>query len=461
MKRKLVTRIISVAVASCMMAGMLTGCGSTGDSTGAGESTSEGGETASEEGTGADAAEDAAAAESADTGSADASGESVEVTFWTLNGRMDAIDPLTEEFNAAHDNIKVTVAYYDTDGIKDACKVAAQAGTLPHMWFNWGGSLGQYYVDNGCTYDLTAYAEENKWSDTFNAGALNLCTLGGQLSGYPTSYNVLGIYYRKDIFEQYDIAVPTTLDEFDAACATLKENGIIPVSTAGLYGWHVMRLLEQFVETYAGVELHDKMNSFEESWDNEAVVKAFTKYQEYCEKGYFPDGFLTADPNDTIMATGSGTAAMDVQGQWYDGNILQNELDINNFGWFPFPNGTGRMSAFAEMTQFNKNLSDAELAACVEYMDYLYSEEATAQYGQYYNLPLPRNDASMPEGQPNVPEMIENSGKGGTFTITDQAFPTEVADVLFAAQDAIYGGTMTPEQAAEDVQAAIEAYLAK
>ena len=66
------------------------------------------------------------------------------------------------------------------------------------------------------------------------------------------------------------------------------------------------------------------------------------------------------------MATGSGTAAMDVQGQWYDGNILQNELDINNFGWFPFPNGTGRMSAFAEMTQFNKNLSDAELAACVQ-----------------------------------------------------------------------------------------------
>lgn len=43
MKRKLVTRIISVVVASCMMAGMLTGCGSTGDSTGAGESTSGGG----------------------------------------------------------------------------------------------------------------------------------------------------------------------------------------------------------------------------------------------------------------------------------------------------------------------------------------------------------------------------------------------------------------------------------
>ncbi len=43
MKRKLVTKIISVAMASCMMAGMLTGCGSSGDTAGAGSNTSGGG----------------------------------------------------------------------------------------------------------------------------------------------------------------------------------------------------------------------------------------------------------------------------------------------------------------------------------------------------------------------------------------------------------------------------------
>lgn len=42
MKRKLVTKIISVAMASCMMAGMLTGCGSSGDTAGAGSTTSGG-----------------------------------------------------------------------------------------------------------------------------------------------------------------------------------------------------------------------------------------------------------------------------------------------------------------------------------------------------------------------------------------------------------------------------------
>ena len=227
-------------------------------------------------------------------------GEDVtEVTFWQLNTRQEAFDPMVEEFNSQHDDIKVTVSYYDTDGMKDACKVAASSKTLPNMWFNWGGSLGSFYVDNGLTYDLTSYAEENDWASKFNENALNLCTFDGKVSGYPTSYNILGIYYRKDIFEQYGLEVPTTFEEFEQVCATLKENGVTPISTAGLYGWHTMRFLELLIEHYAGAEQHDAMNTFDESWDNDAVAQAFEKYKECVDKGYFPDGSLTQDPNDT------------------------------------------------------------------------------------------------------------------------------------------------------------------
>ena len=66
--------------------------------------------------------------------------------------------------------------------------------------------------------------------------------------------------------------------------------------------------------------------------------------------------------------------------------------------------------------------------------------------------------SEMPEGQPNVPVLLETSEKNGIFTITDQAFPTEVADVLFNAQDAIANGQMTPEDGAKSIQEAIEAY---
>ena len=394
--------------------------------------------------------------------SANGSGKKTELSFWTLSTRQNAVEPIVEEFNSQNEDIEISVSYYDTDGIKDACKVAASSDTLPDMWFNWGGSLGGFYAENGLTYDLTDYAAQNDWSNKFSAGALNLCTLSDQLAGYPTSYNVLDVYYRQDIFEQNGIAVPATFEEFEAACAALMEKGITPISTAGLNGWHVMRFVELLIEHYAGAELHDKLNTFEESWTNEAVVKAFEKYQEFCEKGYFPEGFITADPNDTRMAMVSGTTAMDIQGQWYDGQILQDGADISLFSTFAFPSsGTNRLSAFAEMVQFNKNLSDDELEAGMKFLDFYYSDENVAQYGEYYNLPLPKVGATMPEGQPNVETMFETSNENGTFTITDQALPTEVADVLFSAQDALANGQMTPKEAAQSIQDAIEAYQNK
>lgn len=385
-----------------------------------------------------------------------------EVSFWTLNTRQNAVEPIVEAFNEANPDIKVTASFYDTDGIKDACKVAASSDTLPSMWFNWGGSLGSFYEENGKTYDLTQYAKDNGWNDKFTEASLNLCTFENKLSGYPTSYNALGVYYNKQIFEDNGIEVPATFEDFEAALKTMKDNGVTPMDTAGLNGWHVMRWFELLVEHYAGAELHDKLNTFEESWNCDAVVQAFEKYKEWVDAGYFPDGFLTLDPNDTIMAMGTGECAMDLQGQWYDGQFIQNDLDPNNYGVFAFPSGDdNRMSAFAEMTQFNANLSDEELDACVKFMDYYQSDENVAEYGEYYNVPLPVQGAEAPAEQVNVNGMLETSNENGTFTITDQAFPTEVADVLFNAQDAVANGEMTPEDAAANIQKAIEEYQAK
>ena len=67
----------------------------------------------------------------------------------------------------------------------------------------------------------------------------------------------------------------------------------------------------------------------------------------------------------------------------------------------------------------------------------------------------------MPEGQPNVPLLIKEGEENGTFTITDQAFPTEVADVLFNCQDAVASGEMEPGAVGTRIQEAIEKYSSK
>lgn len=457
MKGKSVKKFLSAVLVGTMTASLLAGCGGSSGSDGGSDDSgsSKSGKEASDSGVDLSGVEGIA-----DIGY---EGDPIELSFWYLQTRQEGTDVLTEVFNKANPNINVTVSYYDTDGIKDACKTAAQSGSMPSMWFNWGGALGQYYVDNGVTYDLTAYGEENGWGDLYTPGAMNLVTLGGQVSGIPTSYNVIGVYYRTDLFEQYNLEVPTTIEEFESVCATLKENGITPMDAAGLNGWHVMRWIEQFIEYEAGADTHDQLQSLSTSWDCDAVKKGLERYEKYCEEGYFPDGFITANPDDTYMAFGMGTAAMDIQGQWYDSVLQNNEVTLDNVSWFPFPNETGRMSAFAEMNQFNKELSDEELEAAIAYTNFLFSNEAAKIYPTYYNLPLPRTDADPvdPAVNPNVQDMLDTSSENGTFTITDQAFPTEVADVLFNNQDAIANGETTPADAAAAIQKAIESYQSK
>jgi raffinose/stachyose/melibiose transport system substrate-binding protein len=385
----------------------------------------------------------------------------IELTYWNQQNRQEGLDPVVEAWNAANPNIQVKVAYYDIDGLKDACKVAASSGTLPEMWFNWGGYLGGFYAENDLVYDLTDYAKSHNWTDVFEGGVLNLCTLYGKLAGYPTSFNALVMFYRKDIFARYNLQPPTTFAQFEELCAALKRNGVTPISVAGLKGWHVMRILEQFIEHYAGPALHDRMNTFQESYDNEAVIKALTKYKEFCDKGYFPAGFITADPNGTYLDVFAGRAAMDIQTQSFDSYIEREKQDPSLYDFFVFPNDQGnRISAWGEMTQFNANLSPEKLEACVKFLDFYTSFENYQKYPAHIRVP-PKKGVPIPQGQVNGPKLLTVANTNGTFTITDQAFPTEVADVLFNVQDALALGQITPQEGARRIQAAIEAFLKK
>lgn len=388
--------------------------------------------------------------------------EKVKVTFWDLSTHKAAMEPISAKFNEENPNFEVTVSYFGTDAIKDACKVAASSGTLPNTWMNFGGSFARFYVENECAYDLTQYAQEKDWNDKFTSSALELCTFDGKLTGYPTAFNVIGVYYRKDLFDKYGLQVPTTFEEFENVCATLKSNGVTPITTAGINGWHVMRFVELFVENYAGAQMHDQLNAFQTSWNCDAVVQALTKYQEFSDKGYFIEGFTAINPDDVNIPLFLGEAAMITEGQWLDGVLIQNGQDLENYGSFALPiSGTSRLSSFGGMNQYNAKNTVEEIDACTSFLDYYFSDENVAQYSQYYSQPLPYIGAKMPEGQPDVANLIGLSQTNGTFTITDQAFPAEVADGLFNVQDAIANHQMTPQEGAAKIEEAIEAYRNK
>lgn len=403
--------------------------------------------------------------ETEDTTSATTTGEDIELTMWILSDNALGLDTIIASFEADHPGITITPSLLSVDSLRQNLRISASSDTLPSFWFNWGGELADFYVRNGLTYDLSEFAAANEWANQFDAAALELSTLSGQLAGYPISMNGLTVYYNRQIFNDLGLEVPQTMEEFHHVVSEIAAAGITPISTAGAHGWHAMRFLEQLISHYAGAEQHEQLNTLAIDWEgNEAVIQAFTTFGEYAANGYMPEGFVSIDPGDLTILFYSGQAAMQIEGQWFDGEILTSDQDMDNFGAFPFPSGVdnNRVSGFVEMFQFNANLTPEEVEATVMFLDYYFSPHNVAEFPSDYSLPVPQNGRAdeVPTEHVNVIPIMNYMSENGAFTITDQALPTEVLDAFFTAQDAVALGKMTPVEAAASIQRAIEQFRA-
>lgn len=392
-----------------------------------------------------------------DTADQPASEEPITLTFWTPTWRQAAEEAIIADFEAKYPNIKIEATYLSSADIKTNTKIAASSNTLPDMWYNWGGAFADYYAENGLCLDLTDYANEHNWSDRFLAGALEQATYDGKIIGLPQNLIALVVFYRKDLLEQNGIEIPTTLEELEAACQTLVDNGVTPFAT---YGNAIMRTQEALVECYGTEEEHDNLLLMRESWDgNEAVTKSWEKVKEWIDKGYFPSSVLTEDSNSSNMLVFSGQCAMTIENPAFCSQIIANGDDINNYGWFPFPTTSGRLSAYAKLCQFNANISDEKLEAAMLFWDYYYSAESVAAHDSI-EQPTATIGVELPESFQLVDGLLDLIDEKGTYCVTDLKVPAEVMSTYFAVSDGVVLGTVAPEEADAQIQAAIDSYLA-
>lgn len=389
--------------------------------------------------------------------------DSVELDLWTLSSRSEFTEMMAPVFMELNPDVTVTYSFNGGNDQMQNLRVAASAGTLPEMWFNWGGTLCSFYVENGLSMDMSDYAAANDWSSFFGQSALDLATFDGRLSGYPTAMNGVGIFYRADIFASSGLSEPTTFAQWENVLATLKADGYTPLVLCGLNGFHVARYVENLIEMYAGSDLRDSMYALDASWDNPAVVSAFEKFKEHVDAGYFPEGFVTLNPGDARSFLYAEEGVMDIEGQWMENNILADEQDPALFGYFKLPGSAQgpRMSGFIEQIQFSAALSDAELDAAIRFCDYAWSPESVAsEWGHLVKQPIPRMDNTIPANLTMSAEIIADTTEFGTYTINDQALPQELVSKFYVAQDSVALGSRTPAEAAAFMQDEVEAWLA-
>jgi ABC-type glycerol-3-phosphate transport system substrate-binding protein len=93
------------------------------------------------------------------------------------------------------------------------------------------GNLRQYVAD-GLIADISDLWAEQGWDNVFPASVKELVTINGKQYFVPQAAQWNPIFYRADIFAEVGLTPPTTWDELLAACDTLNEAGITPITLA-------------------------------------------------------------------------------------------------------------------------------------------------------------------------------------------------------------------------------------
>lgn len=143
----------------------------------------------------------------------------VKLTYWTWVPNMDKIVAV---WNQAHPDIQVTVSK-QAGGDDAAAKflTAAKAGNPPDL-VQAEYQMLPSFVAADAVADLEAETAQVKGE--FSEGIWGLVTLGTDaVYAVPQDSGPMMLYYRKDLFEKYGLAVPKTWDEYAEAARTVHK----------------------------------------------------------------------------------------------------------------------------------------------------------------------------------------------------------------------------------------------
>ncbi|AEF81596.1 extracellular solute-binding protein [Leadbettera azotonutricia] len=372
-------------------------------------------------------------------------------------------------FTADNPTIKANLTMIVNDAYKQKIAVALASGQTPDAFLSWSGGPMYEYAKNGSIVDLTSYMNANNYKDKFLDAAIAQATYQGKIWGLPMqNVSVCTVFYNKELFAKYNIAVPTTIRELEAACDTLKKNGITPFSLANKTQWtgsmYFMFLATRRGGTQPFINAVDGSGTFLDP----AFIYAGEKLQEWVNKGYFNTGFngLDEDSGQARQILYRGEAAMHIMGSWFNSSALTESPEFAaKMGIFKFPRdeqGSGNPNTvigtvgdnFYHVASSSKNQAKA-----FELISHLIDDNGIADALDDGRIP-PVKGVKLSD--PILAELFGQVQAAPDIQLWyDQSLSPEVADVHKVTSQEIFGGTLSPRAAAQQLQDAQAAYLKK
>lgn len=193
--------------------------------------------------------------------------------------------------------------------------------------------------------DVPEYALEDYFMDLtseefmkeFAEGVLDGVSVNESVYAIPYTANYQGIFYNKDLFEEYDVEVPSTFEEYQEVVEIFRSNNITPF-VAHYLDYQIGNITMQFAmaEVFSqnpqwGLDLQRGDVSFSTSPGYRDVFKHAKYYYDNAQKDPFGADFSMA-----TQMFANGDIAMYHIGSWAVDQIMQNGAKFE-MGIFAFP----------------------------------------------------------------------------------------------------------------------------
>lgn len=288
---------------------------------------------------------------------------------------------LFEEFQKKM-NVKLDLTLIPWANYIDKAMLKLASGDVPNvMWINDATVKTKAVIDAaeaGAFWDCTDFLNSDmypnlKWaiSSTMIANASINGRVYGMPGPRPSARN--GLFYRSDLFEKYNIPIPSDIDTFYEAAKQLKENepNVIPFSYSS-YGNETRFIYFLTVSQggYNGWGLKD--DKIVPSYDTPEFKKTLTVLRKMYAEGLINQDFAILQGAERQAAITSGKAGM-YAGVYDDYEFLQPALSKVDpkakLGLVPVFNGVTNAQVGSALYVIPKTVSEEKLHAIFKYFD--------------------------------------------------------------------------------------------
>ena len=256
--------------------------------------------------------------------------------FFHYQGEAEeAYNKLFDAYEQANPNVKIVSEFINSDSYGDVLEARIAIKDYPDVIGVHPGSHVLLLGKAGYLADLS----ENGCLAGSSESSLKAASVGESVYGVPTDQSYICTFYNKKIFEEYQLEIPKTWDEFMDVCRILKENDVTPISIGFKDTWLEPLVAYAVAPTTIYKEnehFDDEMYAGKKNFQGEEWYSTLEMVQKLFTEGYVPEKFLDITYEQQLDTFAQEKAGMMIMGSWAV-SMIQNLNPECEFGLFVTP----------------------------------------------------------------------------------------------------------------------------